>query len=1137
MTYRAWHRIMNDVNDLKQRQRALNPGESFIVQAPAGSGKTELLIQRYLQMLSLVNAPEALVAITFTRKAAAEMRGRIINALEQVAYEQPAADAATEITHKLAVQVIAQDAKQEWQLLDNPGRLRIQTIDSLTASLTRQMPILSGFGAQPETLENASEVYQLAAANTLAELESGDAWSDSIAILLRHLDNDLPRVRNMLADMLARRDQWLRPIAKQQLREDMEASLAHLVESVLSQASQCLSSKFHAELLALLRFAAKNLQDTGSESIITTCLDIEKIPGDGADELDKWKAIATFLFTKEDGWRKAANVNLGFPAASGSRTQSETRKAMKSRFSALLANLSAEEGLAAKLIEIIYLPPTRYSDSEWQVVDALYQLLILAEAQLRLLFAERNQMDFSGITEAAIQALGNVDAPSDLALQLDYQIKHIFVDEFQDISINQYTLIEKLTAGWSGDDEHSLFLVGDPMQSIYRFREAEVGLFLETWRQRRLNQVPLTPLNITVNFRSEPGIVEWINRVFKQILPDVANVSRGAVNYVRAEAYHSAGIACPVHVHANLSRNDEREADLVLQLVQQARQTEPHDNIAILVRNRSQLREIVPKLNQANLPYQAVEIEAMGQRAAIQDLLALTLALTHFADRIAWLAILRAPWCGLTLVDLHRLVADRKTTTVWECMQDSMRTQLLSEDGQQRLTRLHDILNLAFANQGRRRLNRWVESVWMNIGGPASMENESDLENSLTFFQLLDEFDESGDLKDRENFSEQVASLYAATDISSKGAVQIMTIHKAKGLEFDTVILPGLSRGTGADESRLLLWMETAHQDLLLAPVKEAGTSESLIYDYLKRLENEKQTYELGRLLYVAATRAKKHLHIIATAEVGLKRDKIKIISPRRNSLLAQLWPAVEDIFESVLENHQQDADIDGASAQKNQRRLRRLDQDWTLPLATETLTWQGGEIDGSTDKELPAIEYEWAGETIRHVGIAVHRCIQWLAEQGVEDWDTAGINKMQIYYLALLKRLGVADKELNRASLQVQQALKNMVEDDRGKWLFSKEHQNARNEYAISGLHHGKIVNVVLDRTFVDSDGVRWVVDYKTSRHEGGDREAFLDQQQQRYQEQLEKYGMLIRAMEDRPVKLGLYFPLLQGWREWNLA
>ncbi len=289
-------------------------------------------------------------------------------------------------------------------------------------------------------------------------------------------------------------------------------------------------------------------------------------------------------------------------------------------------------------------------------------------------------------------------------------------------------------------------------------------------------------------------------------------------------------------------------------------------------------------------------------------------------------------------------------------------------------------------------------------------------------------------------------------------------------------------------------------------------------------------------MLYVAATRAKKHLHIIATAEVGRQDDKIKILSPPRNSLLARLWPAVEDIFESLLENHQQDPAGAGAPAETGHRKLRRLQQDWTLPLAPEAATWHGGEKDGSAVKEISRIEYEWAGETIRHVGTVVHRCIQCLATEGIETWNTARLENRQYYFQTLLRRLGVADNELKQAGMQVQQAIANMLEDDRGRWLFSKEHTNARDEYALSGLYEGKIVNVVIDRTFVDRDGVRWVVDYKTSPHEGADREIFLDQQQLRYQQQLEKYGMLIKALDDRPVKLGLYFPLLQAWREWNL-
>jgi len=368
---------MNNIVDLPQRQCALEADESFIIQAPAGSGKTELLIQRYLRILALVDAPEEIVAITFTRKAAAEMRGRILNALEQVINNQEPVDAAAEITRRLAIQVIAQDRQRGWQLADNPSRLRIQTIDSLTASLTRQMPVLAQFGAQPETIEDAGELYTLAAANTLAELESGGAWSDAIAMLLRHLDNDMPRVRNMLATMLARRDQWLRHITMQHQRQELEAALVHLVEAELSQVAQRLPPALQAELLVLLRAAAANLTRDGSDSNITICLDIDSMPGSDATDLATWQAITTLLFTQSDSWRKTANAKLGFPAASANKAQSETRKAMKTRFSALIANLSADAVLSAKLLEIKYLPPVCYSDSEWDVVDALYQLLVL----------------------------------------------------------------------------------------------------------------------------------------------------------------------------------------------------------------------------------------------------------------------------------------------------------------------------------------------------------------------------------------------------------------------------------------------------------------------------------------------------------------------------------------------------------------------------------------------------------------------------------------------------------------------------------------------------------------------------------------------------------------------------------------
>jgi len=857
------------VIDLDERRAALRPEASFLVQAPAGSGKTELLIQRYLRLLAVVEAPEEIVAITFTRKAAAEMRGRIINALERVSAEAAPADAAARQTFDLAAAAMARNRERGWRLEDSPGRLRIQTIDSLCGALTRQMPVLSRLGAQPEIVEEPRKLYEQAAADTLADLEGGSGWSEVIAVLLAHLDNDLPRVRTMVAGMLERRDQWLRHLEGGIRRDELEAALRHAVESTLAAAAAALPRALVQELIELLEYAAANLERAGSAAAVTACRGLADLPPAQARSLGAWRGITELLLTQKGDWRKQADVRLGFPAASKGNGDAEACRAMKERYKALLVRLGEEPQLLRQLQEIRDLPPPAYSEPDWLVVQALCELLKLADDKLRMLFAERNQIDFTGISRAAVQALGAEEAPTDLALCLDYRIAHILVDEFQDISVTQYTLLQRLTAGWSPGDGRSLFLVGDPMQSIYRFREAEVGLFLNTLEQQRLEQVAITPLNISVNFRSRSGIVDWVNEVFAQVLPATADTGRGAVSYTSAVAYHDHPETDAVTVYPLLGRDEEREAELVLDLIRNSRQSAPAGSIAVLVRGRSHLRAIVPRLKQAGLRFRAVDIEPLGTRPAIQDLMALTRALHQLHDRVAWLALLRAPWCGLTLAELLHLTGEAPSLTVWECLQDEARLAALGEESRRRLLALREVLAVTLARRQRLSLSRWVESAWLRLGGPATLQDATDLENAATYFQLLDRFDDGGDLRDRDGFLAQLGDLYAAPDVEADGTLQIMTIHKAKGLEFDTVILPGLDRGSRSDENRLLRWAENPHrdhQDLLLAPVQEAGDQASPVYEYLKRLEKEKQYFEDGRLLYVAATRARRRKWIPAAS-------------------------------------------------------------------------------------------------------------------------------------------------------------------------------------------------------------------------------------------------------------------------------
>ena len=1122
------------VADLEQRREATRPDGSYLVQAPAGSGKTELLIQRYLRLLAVVDAPEEIVAITFTRKAAAEMRGRIIRALEHAAAQEPAADEAARQTAVLAGAAMARDREQGWQLQDNPGRLRIQTIDSLCAALTRQMPVLARFGAQPEVLEDARGLYAEAAAATLAELEGGTGWSDAIAVLLVHLDNDLPRVRDMLAGMLERRDQWLRHVAGEIRRDTLEAALRHVVEDTLTIAREAYPAALVEELTVLLDFAAENLNRDGSASPVAACRGLTALPPAAAQA--QWGGIVTLLLTNDGKWRKQADVRLGFPAAGNNKVEAEVRRSMKERYKGLIARLREDEALRRGLVSIRGLPSPAYTEAEWLVVQALCELLKLADAQLRLLFAERNQIDFSGITQAAVQALGGEDSPTDLALNLDYRIRHILVDEYQDISINQYTLLQRLTAGWSPEDGHTLFLVGDPMQSIYRFREAEVGLFLNTRERQRLGQVAVTPLHITVNFRSQSGIVDWVNSTFAQVLPEAADVGRGAVDYTPAQAFHAHLDHAAVTLHPLIGRDDRREAEIVLQQIHAAGKEHPGGSVAVLVRSRPHLMAIVPALKQAGLRFRAVEIEPLGAQSPIQDLLALVRALHHYADRVAWLALLRAPWCGLELADLLRLAGDDRDLSVWEYLQDEDRIARLSAVGQRRIQRLREVLGDALAQRQRRPVRRWVQSVWLRLGGPATLQSGTDQENTRTFFDLLEGFDEGGDLKDRDGFMGEVEQLYAAADVQADDSLQIMTIHKAKGLEFDTVILPGLSRGRRNDEARLLRWTENPHrdhQDLLLAPVQAAGAAASPVYDFLKGLEQQKQSFEDGRLLYVAATRSRRRLHLIGAVETGQENGAETLRPPRADSLLAQLWPVVETDYQAALERGDRDA-ATVEPVREAPRTLRRLREDWRLP-PPPAPGWEAPPEAEAGTAVLEDIEFEWAGMTIRHIGTVVHRCLQRVAGDGIASWDADRINAARGYYRRSLQRLGVPEPDLDWASERVAGALRGLLDDERGNWLLDSAHKEARNEYAVSGLHDGKLVTVIIDRTFVDADGRRWIVDYKTSRHEGGDREAFLDREQARYREQLQKYAAVMAQLDDRPLRLGLYFPLLAGWREWE--
>ena len=1108
-------------DDMAARASALDASASCIVRAPAGSGKTELLTQRYLALLATAEEPEEIIAITFTRKAAGEMRSRIVAALESADSAMPEA-AHKRVTWELAKRARARDTERDWQLTAHPARMRIQTIDSLNAELTRQMPLLSGFGAQPRVNERPLELHEEAARRSLRLLDEGEpAQSAAVRGLAQHLDNDLARIHRLLASMLARRDQWLRHMGAS--RAELEAALRREVDGHLTALAIALPLEHRRELMALTALAGGILRVESSKSQIANCKVGVELPASDASALPAWRGIAEFLLTKDGTWRKQHDKRQGLPQEEG---------AAKKRAQEVIRRLEGDESLRRLLAAVQQLPEPRYSDAQWRVLEALLKLLPLAVAQLRLVFAERGEVDFAEISLGALQALGSPEEPTDLALSLDYRIRHLLVDEFQDTSVNQFRLLTLLTAGWQADDGRTLFLVGDPAQSIYRFRETEVGLFLRAWREG-IGSVPLTPLQLHANFRSRPALVEWCNRSFAGIFPALADVASGAVPYAEAAARREAVSAAAVTVHAFVDDGDggmrEAEAARVQEIIAAARNQEPATRIAVLARAKTHLSAIVRVLRRRGVHFRAVEVENLGGQPVVQDLLALTRALSHPADRTAWLAVLRAPWCGLTLTELHGIAgsdADATLPTLMQAAEGLAKTH-------PRFAHTRAVLSHALAARARGSLREQVEHTWLALGGPAALASNEALADAEAYLELLEELDEGGTLASAGDLERRLALLFARPDPEADDGLQLMTIHKAKGLEFDVVILPGLNAATRGDDLDLLVWLERPRAereaDILLAPLDAPGQDkQDPLYAWVRLLRREQARLEKARLLYVAATRAREQLHLLGAVTVKEKEGQRQISEPRPGSLLALLWPTVHEGFERTLnQDHSPKPSTMPAEAAVG---FTRLKQDWRLPPVDAPVRWARSTVLAA--EAVP--EFEWVGETLRHVGTVVHRLLQRIADEGVERWDEPRIKRALPAMQQLLTQAGVRDEELEGAARDVLQAVQNTLGDERGRWLLDR-HTDARSEYALNVLEHGKLETRILDRSFVDAEGVHWIVDYKTSRHSGTDVEAFLEQERSRYAPQLERYASLMRGLGARRVKVALYFPLLQRFVPWE--
>ena len=1126
--------------DVDARSAALDTSRSFIVQAPAGSGKTELLIQRYLKLLSTVDYPEEVVAITFTKKAAQEMQLRALHAMRDADSGAIPEETHHRVTLEAARKVLERDRENGWKLIESPRRMRIETLDALNSGIARSLPFGSGLGSAGRiaTDDELTQLYRSAAGGTLDLLLTEGAANDAVEQVLRHLDNNTTVYIEHIARMLAKRDQWLNmtgagaagPATDERVRRSLEQNIANEVSARLARLRRLMPDE-HLPLLAeLCRYAGENLAraERPTRSAFAECA---TFPPADARCLEQWRAVVALLLTQSGTWRKTVNRNDGFPPAAGEQKQ---------RMLELLQLLGEHEKLAPELHSVRQLPDPRYTDAQWIVLRALIRVLPLAVAGLRRLFAELRVTDHTEVALAASIALGDVDNPGDVALLLDYSIRHLLIDEMQDTSLAQYRLIEKLVAGWEPGDGRTLFCVGDPMQSIYRFRDAEVGQFLLA-RLRGLGPVVLEPLVLRRNFRSGERLVHWFNTVFAKTLPESDDIAAGAIAYAESVPVESHRNSGEYHIYPLFDSSYEDEAAFAVDVIRRCVDTSADQSTAVLVRSRTQLPMLLSRLRDARIVYHAVEIDRLTDLPEIIDLLALTRAIAHRGDRIAWLALLRAAWLGLTWTDLHALVLNDRKSTVWELLHNNDRLPALSREARASLESFRETITPFITGHGTRSLRDTVEQAWYRLRGPLLLRSEEETENVYRFFDVLDAIDTAGTVHD-------VAELEARLDqerVSGKAApdcrLHIMTMHKAKGLQFDHVVLYGLGRTTKADEPSILSWLNLPDTGdgpaMIISPVSARVDAEhDRLHNFIESIERDKSRLEQDRLLYVACTRARRSLHLIG--HVPLSPDRREPGEPRQGTLLHSLWPSVSAQFAKAFG--------DARAASERQSSLRLVESPLKLPVL-----WRlppGREI--ALPKPLPRtptdpahvagvpdyqVDFYWVGSIARHAGTILHRWLHRVATETLTV-DVGNLDRLLPSARSYAKELGVPVQDVDDVCERALQGLRGILADEKGSWILSGR---GYAELAVTGVWQDRVESIVIDRVRIDDAGVHWIIDYKASTHEGSGLETFLQQESERYRRQLERYASLYRGLiadPGIPLRTALYFPLLQQFREVSL-
>ncbi|SFI00613.1 ATP-dependent helicase/nuclease subunit A [Collimonas sp. OK307] len=1069
------YRMNGEVVDAQSfTNAACDPQHSVVVEACAGSGKTWLLVARMLRLLLAGAAPSELLAITFTRKAAQEMRERLLELLHDLALQPDAKVRNLLLERGIEPQALTQvlpAARNLYErVLASPQSLSIDTFHSWFARLLKIAPLASGVPHGYVLIEKTGELQSdayLRFMQSLNDEENSQVKRDLLT--LYQLVGDFS-TRKLLNAFIDKRAEWWAVI-----QQGVDAPMEWLREMCGEDAEvDARLSLWDDEKLSSQMKQIAWLLGQGSATNQKRATAIEMALSAGA-------AVVNF----------DALCSQFFDDAGKPRSNGKTKDFLKALENSLGGNaLDAFEaeffatGEALKLL--------RKRSYERTVLSLNQHLFSVGNAYLecyQALKAEQRVFDFADLEWQAYRLLTNPESAAYLQSRLDSRYKHILLDEFQDTNPLQWSIVRAWLSAYGEDaGQPSVFVVGDPKQSIYRFRRAEPRVF-EAARQL-LQEQGATVLQANQTRRNASAIVDVLNASFRANPLFSAQTTLGEVggDVWRLPLIRQAGdeaeeapqgLRNPLTI-AREESEDARRRDEGRQLTQalwrarqeltvrqeQGSRTIQWSDVMLLVKKRSHLGAYESALREAGIPFMSDKRGGLLESLEISDLIALLTFLITPDDARALGHVLKSPIFGASDDDLIAL-AQRTERGWWARLRAAasaddatpalQRASALLEEWLQAAPRLpvHDLLDVIL-HRGQL-LARYAQAATPLSRSQAIGNIETFVELALNMdagrYPSLPKFIDA--LRSLQNAAggdaPDEASIDAATD-----AVRILTVHSAKGLEAPIVVLLDANHSKPARDDYGILcdWPQDAEAPQHFSAFGSSA-ERGAARDPLFAAEEGFKTQEDWNLLYVATTRAKQLLIIsgVAGRSGGVTDD----------SWYARLEHVPEASFDAVAEAA---AVVDGA---------QRFEQEiFDPPQMPPPVVAAAATFDNQAIAE----------------GIALHGLLERVTQHG--QWpvvlpDAETIARWLPCPLVLAKLIR-------------HQAQTILGQADLAHFFNPALHLHARNEMEIIAD------NVVLrfDRVVIFDDEV-WILDYKRN---------LLDNERAAYTTQLRTYRQAAQAV-----------------------